>query len=68
MIPKTVYEIWKQKTGRSYQELNRLLGIGDFRGVHSGWKKIPAKHVIKLEYLTGIPRNTMRPDVFYEYP
>jgi len=68
MTPKQVYEAWKERTGKSYQELNRLLGIGDFRGIHSGWKNIPARHVIKLEKLTGIPRETIRPDVFYEYP
>lgn len=65
MNPREVYEAWKKKTGKSYAELNRILGFRDVRGVHSSWKIIPARYVIKLERLTGVPRERMRPDVFY---
>lgn len=68
MHPRKVYEAWTEKTGRSFAELNRILGFRTLRGVHSSWKIVPARYVIKLERLTGVSRETMRPDVFYEYP
>lgn len=42
--------------------LSEALGLS--RGAASLWKEIPVKHVHRLEKLTGIPREVLRPDVY----
>ncbi len=32
----------------------------------SGWRRIPAERVLRLEEITGISRHAMRPDIFGE--
>ncbi len=34
----------------------------------SQWKQVPAKKVLQVEELTGIPRFELRPDVFGQGP
>lgn len=38
------------------------LGIGP--AAISQWRRVPAKHLIKVERITGIPRAKLRPDIF----
>jgi DNA-binding transcriptional regulator YdaS (Cro superfamily) len=42
--------------------LGMLLGIS--RNAFYHWKMVPAKRVLELEKLTGIPRHEMRPDLY----
>lgn len=28
------------------------------------WKKVPDKHLLKIEQITGIPREELRPDLY----
>lgn len=42
--------------------LSEALGLS--RGAASQWREIPIDHVARLEKLTGIPREVLRPDVF----
>jgi len=30
----------------------------------SRWKRVPAEHVMKVEKITGIPRDELRPDLY----
>jgi len=46
----------------SYAELARKLKIT--RGAVAQWNKIPIKHVVALERLTGIAREELRKDIF----
>lgn len=43
-------------------KLSMALGLS--RGAASLWSEIPVDHVHKLEELTGIPREKLRPDIF----
>ena len=42
--------------------LSQALGLS--RGAAANWSEIPVDHVAKLERLTGIPREVLRPDIF----
>lgn len=46
----------------SRSELARRLGIS--RGAIHFWKKIPAERVVEIEQITGVPRETLRPDLY----
>ena len=50
-----------QKMG-SASKLAEALGITP-PAVHK-WKDVPARHVHEIERLTGIPRSTLRPDLY----
>lgn len=39
-------------------------GLGLRRQAVYQWDKIPAGHVLKVEELTGVPRSTLRPDLY----
>jgi hypothetical protein len=43
-------------------KLSECLGLS--RGAASQWREIPVDHVARLEQLTGIPREVLRPDIF----
>lgn len=40
------------------------LALGLSRGAASQWTRIPVEHVLKVERLTGIPRQILRPDIY----
>jgi DNA-binding transcriptional regulator YdaS (Cro superfamily) len=42
--------------------LARLLGIR--QQAVSQWKEVPARHIIAIENLTGVPREELRPDLY----
>jgi len=42
--------------------LARALGID--RASVCGWAEIPAKRIIQIERLTGVPREELRPDLY----
>jgi DNA-binding transcriptional regulator YdaS (Cro superfamily) len=44
------------------RKLARLLGIS--HQAISQWRSIPAKHIIKIEEVTGVPRERLRPDLY----
>jgi DNA-binding transcriptional regulator YdaS (Cro superfamily) len=46
----------------SIRALARQLGI-NYQAIQQ-WKKIPAKRVIAIEEVTGIPREELRPDLY----
>jgi DNA-binding transcriptional regulator YdaS (Cro superfamily) len=43
-------------------KLSTCLGLS--RGAASQWSEIPVDHVARIEELTGIPREVLRPDIF----
>jgi DNA-binding transcriptional regulator YdaS (Cro superfamily) len=50
------------KTAGGVRSLGRALNIA-----HSSiltWKQIPARHILQIEKLTGIPRERLRPDLY----
>ena len=42
--------------------MSQALGLS--RGAAANWSEIPVNHVARLEKLTGIPREVLRPDIF----
>jgi DNA-binding transcriptional regulator YdaS (Cro superfamily) len=42
--------------------LSQACGLS--RGAASLWREIPVNHLQKIERLTGIPREVLRPDIF----
>lgn len=38
--------------------------IGLTRAAVSAWAKVPAERVVDIERITGIPRHTLRPDLY----
>jgi DNA-binding transcriptional regulator YdaS (Cro superfamily) len=52
---------FKEEEGRAYR-LAKHLHITP-QSVYK-WKKVPAERVIQVEQFTGIPRTTLRPDVY----
>lgn len=42
--------------------LSQALGLS--RAAASQWTEIPTDHLDKIERLTGIPREVLRPDIF----
>jgi DNA-binding transcriptional regulator YdaS (Cro superfamily) len=43
-------------------KMSEALGLS--RGAASQWREIPIDHVARIEKLTGIPREVLRPDIF----
>ena len=37
--------------------------MGKTRATVTGWKQVPAEHVVLVEEVTGIPRHKLRPDL-----
>ncbi len=50
------------KAAGSGAALARLVGVS--RVSVYAWDKIPAERVVKIEELTGVPRETLRPDLY----
>jgi len=50
------------KKAGGVRALSRLLGIN--ASAVSRWTDVPARHIISIERLTGIPRETLRPDLY----
>lgn len=42
--------------------LSKALGLS--RAAVSGWVRVPARHVLRVEKLTGVSRHRLRPDIF----
>lgn len=40
------------------------LKLGLSRGAVSQWDRVPAERVLDVERLTGVPRETIRPDLY----
>lgn len=51
----------KSKHGR-LRALAKALGITD--SAIPQWSKVPAERIIEIERATGIPRETLRPDLY----
>lgn len=43
-------------------QLAKALGLS--RAALYFWSKVPDKHLVKVEQLTGVPREELRPDLF----
>ena len=57
---------------RAIQTMGSRLAVADELGItrqamHQ-WQKIPARHVLALESMSGVSRYEMRPDVFGRVP
>ena len=50
-----------EKVG-GFRAMGRLLGLS--HEAPRKWKKIPDKYLLKIEKLTGIDREQLRPDLF----
>jgi DNA-binding transcriptional regulator YdaS (Cro superfamily) len=64
----TVYKVVKKAGGQA--KVARALEVSPQR-VHSWIKttgKIPGQYVLKMEYLTGVSRDKIRPDIFCMEP
>lgn len=48
--------------GKTHQEIASACGIG--RTSVTNWTKVPARHVLAVEALTGVSRHELRPDIF----
>jgi DNA-binding transcriptional regulator YdaS (Cro superfamily) len=46
--------------------LARQLGVT--KGAVSQWERVPARHVLEVEQLSGVSRHQLRPDVFGPEP
>ncbi len=46
----------------SISDLARALDLT--RQAVSRWSRVPPKHVLKVEELTGVSRHTLRPDIY----
>jgi DNA-binding transcriptional regulator YdaS (Cro superfamily) len=51
----------EQQRGRSVQ-LAKSLGVTP--GAISQWRRVPSERVLEVEAATGIPRHTLRPDLY----
>ena len=40
------------------------IALGLHRSRPSQWDKVPAEHLVKIEAVTGIPREQLRPDLY----
>jgi DNA-binding transcriptional regulator YdaS (Cro superfamily) len=40
------------------------LALGITPGAISQWEKVPAERIVEIERATGIPRDSLRPDLF----
>ena len=55
----------QQTPGAAYH-IAKALGISKQAVFH--WERVPEKHVIDVEEITGIPRHVLRPDLYSENP
>lgn len=42
--------------------LGRALGIS--HATIKGWRRVPTKHILEIERLTGVPREQLRPELY----
>lgn len=61
MSPPDPVQLAAEKAG-GIVKLSLALGLS--RGACSQWRRIPAERVLEVERLTGIPRETLRPDLY----
>jgi DNA-binding transcriptional regulator YdaS (Cro superfamily) len=47
-----------------YAEVARLLGVTRQTVYKWVWRRVPAERVAEVEWVTGIPRERLRPDIF----
>jgi DNA-binding transcriptional regulator YdaS (Cro superfamily) len=47
-----------------YAEVARLLGVSRQAVYKWVWRRVPAERVAEVEWVTGIPRERLRPDIF----
>jgi DNA-binding transcriptional regulator YdaS (Cro superfamily) len=45
-----------------YRALGRHLGISHQAITH--WKQVPAKHLVAIEKISGVPRERLRPELY----
>jgi DNA-binding transcriptional regulator YdaS (Cro superfamily) len=50
------------KTAGGARPLARVLGIT--HAAVLAWKAVPLRHLFRIEEITGIPREMLRPDIF----
>ena len=50
------------KKAGGMRALGRVLGIAYQNVQH--WRRIPAHHIVAIEEATGIPRETLRPELY----
>lgn len=60
---KTPEQAWAElKPTIVLADIAKGLGLG--RAAVSAWPRVPAEAVVQVETLTGIPRETLRPDLY----
>jgi DNA-binding transcriptional regulator YdaS (Cro superfamily) len=71
VFSRAIYRVVRKRNPIIFKAARKLGGIvamsqalGLSRGAASQWQEIPVDHVAKLEKLTGIPREVLRPDIF----
>jgi DNA-binding transcriptional regulator YdaS (Cro superfamily) len=47
-----------------YAKVGHLLGVSRQTVYRWVWNRVPAERVAEVEYVTGIPRERLRPDIF----
>jgi DNA-binding transcriptional regulator YdaS (Cro superfamily) len=47
-----------------YAKVGQLLGVTRQTVYRWVWNRVPAERVAEVEYVTGIPRERLRPDIF----
>jgi DNA-binding transcriptional regulator YdaS (Cro superfamily) len=47
-----------------YAKVGQLLGVSRQTVYRWVWNRVPAERVAEVEYVTGIPRERLRPDIF----
>lgn len=55
------------KAGGGSPKLAKALGL-KFHGSVLKWKRVPDRHLVKIEQITGIPREALRPDLYIRQP
>jgi DNA-binding transcriptional regulator YdaS (Cro superfamily) len=48
-----------------YAKVGQLLGVSRQTVYRWVWNRVPAERVAEVEYVTGIPRERLRPDIFH---
>lgn len=64
MIDDAGLRILRQKRG-AMADLARYLGVSP--STVRMWRKVPAELVVDVEACTGVPRETLRPDLYVGY-
>lgn len=44
------------------------LGLGITRGAVAQWNAVPSEFVVRIEQITGLPREALRPDLYERTP